>query len=90
MAPSLVEPTTQPQPTTEPESLLNGTKQTISSHPVTEVDTPSKVDNPSVQVTADHTIRMVEAPILKPGPADVLLHIKVTGICGYSLISPLS
>lgn len=43
----------------------------------------SKVANPSLQVTKDHTLKMVAAPIPLPGPKDVLLHIKVTGICGY-------
>jgi L-iditol 2-dehydrogenase len=38
--------------------------------------------NPSLQVTADHNIEMVEAPIENPGPGDVLIHIKATGICG--------
>uniref|UniRef100_A0A0B7KBI3 Alcohol dehydrogenase-like N-terminal domain-containing protein n=1 Tax=Bionectria ochroleuca TaxID=29856 RepID=A0A0B7KBI3_BIOOC len=38
--------------------------------------------NPSLVVTADHQIRMEEAPIHEPGPGEVLLHIKVTGICG--------
>jgi hypothetical protein len=43
----------------------------------------SKVENPSLQVTKDHTLKMVAAPIFQPGPKDVLLHIKVTGVCGY-------
>lgn len=38
--------------------------------------------NPSLQVTADHKLKLVEAPILEPGPGEVLLHIKTTGICG--------
>ena len=38
--------------------------------------------NPSLQVTADNQIKMVEAPVEKPGPGHVLLHIKTTGICG--------
>jgi L-iditol 2-dehydrogenase len=38
--------------------------------------------NPSLQVTADHQIKMEEAPIGKPGHGEVLLHIKCTGICG--------
>lgn len=39
--------------------------------------------NPSLLVTADHQIKMAEAPVEEPGPGDVLLHIKATGICGY-------
>jgi L-iditol 2-dehydrogenase len=42
----------------------------------------AKHSNPSLQVTADHRIEMLEAPIERPGPGDVLLHIKATGICG--------
>jgi L-iditol 2-dehydrogenase len=42
----------------------------------------AKYSNPSLQVTADHRIEMLEAPIERPGPGDVLLHIKATGICG--------
>lgn len=42
----------------------------------------ASMDNPSLQVTADHQIKMVSAPVLKPGRGEVLLHIKATGICG--------
>lgn len=42
----------------------------------------SKLDNPSLQVTADHKIKMVKAPIHRPKQGEVLLHIKATGICG--------
>ena len=38
--------------------------------------------NPSLQVTADHRIKMVDAPMNRPGRGEVLLHIKATGICG--------
>ena len=45
--------------------------------------TPAKVtSNPSLVVTADHNIRMEEAPIEEPGEGQVLLHIRATGICG--------
>jgi L-iditol 2-dehydrogenase len=43
---------------------------------------PSERRNPSLQVTADHRVKMVEAPIEEPTPGTVLLHIKATGICG--------
>ncbi|KAK7926709.1 hypothetical protein PG985_003707 [Apiospora marii] len=52
-------------------STQNGIK---TSHP-----------NPSLQVTADHQIKMVEAPVGEPGPGHVLLHIKATGICGSDI-----
>lgn len=42
--------------------------------------------NPSLQVTADHKIKLVEAPIESPGPGQVLLHVKATGICGCARI----
>ncbi|KAH6669213.1 putative alcohol dehydrogenase [Halenospora varia] len=45
----------------------------------------ANVENPSLQVTADHTIKLVAAPRLKPGYGEVLLHIKVTGICGSDI-----
>lgn len=38
--------------------------------------------NPSLQVTADQQIKLVEAPVYKPKRGEVLLHIKATGICG--------
>ncbi|KAF3771089.1 GroES-like protein [Cryphonectria parasitica EP155] len=38
--------------------------------------------NSSLQVTADHQLKLVEAPIYAPGPGEVLVHVKTTGICG--------
>lgn len=38
--------------------------------------------NPSLQVTADHKLKSVEAPVLAPQRGQVLLHIKATGVCG--------
>jgi L-iditol 2-dehydrogenase len=38
--------------------------------------------NPSLQVTADHQLKQVEAPVLAPSRGEVLLHIKATGVCG--------
>jgi len=43
----------------------------------------SKLTNPSLQVTAEKTIKLVEAPVRKPQFGEVLIHIKTTGICGY-------
>ena len=84
MAPSIIQ-TVSPSESTEGVSKL-----TTSACCPTEVDGASstveemkKVKNPSLQVTADHRIKMVEAPILRPGKGEVLLHVKVTGICGY-------
>jgi L-iditol 2-dehydrogenase len=46
--------------------------------------------NQSLQVTPDNKIKLVENPVYAPGPGEVLLHVKVTGICGYaaSLLGP--
>ncbi|EXA31512.1 alcohol dehydrogenase [Fusarium oxysporum f. sp. pisi HDV247] len=41
--------------------------------------------NPCLTVTADHRIKMEEAPILEPGVGEVLLHVRATGICGSDL-----
>lgn len=38
--------------------------------------------NPSLQVTADHRLKAVDAPVYAPQAGEVLLHIKATGICG--------
>ncbi|EHK27096.1 uncharacterized protein TRIVIDRAFT_33625 [Trichoderma virens Gv29-8] len=38
--------------------------------------------NPSLQATADHNLKLVEAPVLEPKRGEVLLHVKATGICG--------
>ena len=38
--------------------------------------------NPSIQVTADHKLKQVEAPIHAPKVGECLVHIKATGICG--------
>ncbi|KAL2862391.1 putative alcohol dehydrogenase [Aspergillus lucknowensis] len=45
----------------------------------------SFLPNPSLQVTADHQIKLVEAPIHSPGKGEVLLQIKVTGVCGSDI-----
>ncbi|KAI2631144.1 sorbitol dehydrogenase [Xylaria nigripes] len=41
--------------------------------------------NPSLQITADHQIKMLEAPIEEPRTGEVLLQIKCTGICGSDM-----
>lgn len=38
--------------------------------------------NPSLFVTPDHQLKMVDGPIEKPGPGEVTLQIKCSGICG--------
>ncbi|KEZ39570.1 L-arabinitol 4-dehydrogenase [Scedosporium apiospermum] len=46
---------------------------------------PTSHPNPSLQVTADHRIKIVDAPVRSAGPGEVLLHIKATGICGSDI-----
>ncbi|KAJ5090956.1 hypothetical protein N7532_009640 [Penicillium argentinense] len=41
--------------------------------------------NPSLQVTADHNLKSVDAPVYAPGHGEVLLHVKATGICGSDI-----
>ncbi|CEJ55699.1 Putative Sorbitol dehydrogenase [Penicillium brasilianum] len=41
--------------------------------------------NPSLQVTADHQLKSVEAPVYAPREGEVLVHIKATGICGSDI-----
>ncbi|KAI1822468.1 GroES-like protein [Xylaria intraflava] len=41
--------------------------------------------NPSLQVTEDHRIKIVDAPIEEPQPGEVILHIKCSGICGSDI-----
>ncbi|KAI1378059.1 sorbitol dehydrogenase [Hypoxylon crocopeplum] len=41
--------------------------------------------NPSLQVTADHRLKMVDAPIREPGPGEVTLQVKCSGICGSDI-----
>ncbi|RDW84322.1 hypothetical protein BP6252_01912 [Coleophoma cylindrospora] len=71
MAPSVLEP--------QHESITLPSKSQTAAKPASGA---SQFNNPSLQVTADHQIKLVEAPILKPGTGEVLLHVKATGICG--------
>ncbi|OTA98174.1 hypothetical protein M426DRAFT_259670 [Hypoxylon sp. CI-4A] len=41
--------------------------------------------NPSLQVTEDHQIKLVDAPIIEPGHGEVTLQIKCSGICGSDM-----
>ncbi|KAI1361839.1 GroES-like protein [Xylaria arbuscula] len=41
--------------------------------------------NPSLQVTEDHRIKLVDAPIEEPGFGEVLLQVKCSGICGSDM-----
>lgn len=49
-----------------------------------QVDTlEAPLPNPSLQVTADHKLKAVDAPVFAPKAGEVLVHVKATGICGY-------
>jgi L-iditol 2-dehydrogenase len=52
---------------------VNGTSRQIISTPL---------PNPSLMVTANHTLKQEEAPVYLPAKGEVLVHIKVTGVCG--------
>lgn len=54
----------------------------LASNPDT-IKEQTHMPNPSLQVTADHQLKQLEAPVLAPKKGDVLLQAKVTGICGY-------
>jgi L-iditol 2-dehydrogenase len=54
--------------------LQNGT-----AHPTT---LQAPLPNPSLQVTADHKLKAIDAPVFAPKAGEVLLHIKATGVCG--------
>ena len=41
--------------------------------------------NPSLQVTKDHRIELIESPVNPPSENQVLIHVKATGICGSDI-----
>ncbi|KAJ9668653.1 hypothetical protein H2201_001295 [Coniosporium apollinis] len=43
------------------------------------------LSNPSLQTTADHQLKQVDAPVYAPKRGEVLLHIKATGVCGSDI-----
>lgn len=48
--------------------------------PAVIVQTP--LPNPSLQVTADHRLKIVDTPVREPNADEVMVHVKATGICG--------
>lgn len=75
MSPSILEPT--PCSLTE---HIGKTSQKSKTDEGAIIQAP--LPNPSLQVTADHNLKQVEAPVYAPQKGEVLLHIKATGICG--------
>lgn len=55
-----------------------------ASHEILQAPLP----NPSLQVTADHNLKAVDAPVYAPKAGEVLVHVKATGICGYDMNDP--
>lgn len=58
-------------------------------HEVAKIQVQGKADtlraplpNPSLQVTADHNLKAVDAPVFAPKRGEVLVHVKATGVCG--------
>lgn len=71
--------------------ILESTPCTLSDHigktsqrsnPEEAAIIKAPLPNPSLQVTVDHKLKQVEAPVYAPQKGEVLLHIKATGICG--------
>ena len=69
MAPSLLDPSLNPPTAATP--AKQSTETIVTPFP-----------NPSLQVTADHKLKAIEAPVYAPKHGEVLLQIKATGICG--------
>ncbi|KAH7561589.1 chaperonin 10-like protein [Bipolaris maydis] len=64
-------------------------QETTSSVPkqtsATRATIKTLLPNPSLQVTADHKLKLQEAPVYAPTKGEVLLHIKATGVCGSDI-----
>jgi L-iditol 2-dehydrogenase len=54
----------------------------INSSPSKAQTLQAPLPNPSLQVTADHNLKRVDALVYAPQAGEVLLHVKTTGICG--------
>lgn len=71
------------QPLTNGPGPIIDDKKPIPSGPFSHAQTlEAPFPNPSLQVTADHKLKRVDAPVYAPQAGEVLLHIKATGICG--------
>lgn len=80
MPPSAIIPDESAVDGTWEKSGATSTVTTIRSHDNGVLQMP--LPNPSLQVTADHNIKQVEAPVHEPKEGEVLLHVKATGVCG--------
>ncbi|KAH8626288.1 hypothetical protein IG631_18306 [Alternaria alternata] len=70
-------------PALAPESTSSNAKPTATTQATIKTPLP----NPSLQVTADHNLKLQEAPVYAPKRGEVLLHIKATGVCGYEVLT---
>ncbi|KAM4062680.1 alcohol dehydrogenase groES-like domain-containing protein [Hirsutella rhossiliensis] len=52
---------------------------------VTSASRGFDMKNPSLVVTADGHIKLQDAPVHEPGPDEVLLHVRATGVCGSDI-----
>jgi L-iditol 2-dehydrogenase len=57
----------------------------VAPKPLDKTVIKASHSNPSLQVTADHQLKSIEAPVYAPGRGEVLVHIKATGICGSDI-----
>ena len=74
-------------PTTAFEDLYN--PKGMLKHPdfrVLEATDRLELDDPSFNIACAynpaHEIQMVNKPVPKPGPGEVVIHVRATGICG--------
>ncbi|RAH56060.1 alcohol dehydrogenase [Aspergillus piperis CBS 112811] len=58
---------------------------TSKSSPTEQVQLSPPFPNPSLQITADHNLKFVPAPVYAPRRGEVLLQIKATGVCGSDI-----
>ncbi|KNA96789.1 alcohol dehydrogenase [Fusarium oxysporum f. sp. lycopersici 4287] len=62
--------------------VVDELKVKLNGYPSDLQTLKAPLPNPSLQVTADHNLKRVDAPVYAPKSGEVLLHIKATGICG--------
>ncbi|GKZ34787.1 hypothetical protein AbraIFM66950_005143 [Aspergillus brasiliensis] len=58
---------------------------TSKASPTEQVTLSPPFPNPSLQITADHNLKFVPAPVYAPRRGEVLLQIKATGVCGSDI-----
>ncbi|KPM37563.1 L-arabinitol 4-dehydrogenase [Neonectria ditissima] len=66
----------------EPKPTVEALKRQLNGHSTARETLQAPLPNPSLQVTADHNLKAVDAPVYAPRTGEVLVHVKATGICG--------